>query len=63
MNINLFLETHELRMIGCILYEVGFYDETHGKHPIMRTLDKAQANAAYEACLTFAKAIGGRELL
>ena len=63
MNINLFLDAHALPRIGCTLYEVGYYDETRGKHLIMRTLEEAQANTAYEACLTFAKAIGGRELL
>lgn len=63
MNINLFLEANALPRIGCTLYEVGYYDETRGKHLIMRTLEEAQATAAYDACLTFAKAIGGKELL
>lgn len=63
MNIKLFLEAHALPRIGCTLYEVGFYDETRGKHMIMRTLEEVQANTAYDALLTFAKAIGGRELL
>lgn len=63
MNINLYLNTHELQMIGCTLYEVGYVDETHGEHLIMRTLDEAQATAAYDAVVTFAKAIGGKELL
>ena len=59
MNINLFLDAHALPRIGCTLYEVGYYDETKGKHLIMRTLEEAQATAAYDACLTFASYYNG----